>query len=313
MLKRVGLTSVRVGIEFSPVDEERQRDFIALCRGMGIRTVAGFLLGFPEDSETSIRGLLDYAIQLNPTRAEFQILTPYPGTRRSCGAALSAARAGGAPAPEESSGEVLTPERLQSLQGECFERFYCRWRYLRANAHLLWPGLALGDRPRTGGHGRRKGGPRRPAASLERSGPAPPAPPPVADRRPAHAPLACSLCFSMTSPLIASRGEVGWVECSEPHQNAARRRAVLQQAGLLRGIRPKNWAHPGIPGKIPWTLLREPAGGSVSRSSRKNQRWRGSLHSTRPTLRRQVRTAPSPAAIPSAGRASSGPRRRRAR
>ncbi len=184
VLKRVGLTSVRVGVEmpgagkgdrhllceapegpfrqkvpvpFSPENDERQRDFIALCRGMGIRTVAGFLLGFPEDTESSIRGLLDYAIQLNPTRAEFQILTPHPGTPlfrehqerslpgdspRLCGAAVPAAWAGETPAPQESSGPVLTPEQLQTLQGECFERFYCRWRYLRANAHLLWPSLA---------------------------------------------------------------------------------------------------------------------------------------------------------------------------
>ena len=192
VLKRVGLTSVRVGIEtpdqqgkgdrhllperpfgcsaqkvpvpFSrarvPVDDERQRDFIALCRGMGIRTVAGFLLGFPDDTETLIRGLLDYALQLNPTRAEFQILTPYPGTRffdeHFCAAAVPAASAGGTPAPQEVPGRLLTPEQLRSLQGECFERFYFRWRYVRADAHLLWPGLAHGGsggnrkRPPTG-------------------------------------------------------------------------------------------------------------------------------------------------------------------
>jgi hypothetical protein len=124
---------------------------------MGIRTVAGFHLGFPDDSETSIRGLLDYAIQLNPTRAEFRILTRYPGTRffdehqdvgrignpSGNGAdrldGLST-RPAGKPAPILSL--PLTPEQLQTLEGECFERFYCRWRYLRANMHLLWPGLA---------------------------------------------------------------------------------------------------------------------------------------------------------------------------
>jgi hypothetical protein len=166
VLKRVGLTSVRVEIvpvpfSPSPDDDERQRDFIALCRGMGIRTVTGFLLGFPDDTETSIRGLLDYAIQLNPTRAEFQILTPYPGRRcfreHLCGAAVPAAWAGRTPAPQEFSGQVLTPEKLQTLQGECFERFYCRWRYLRANAHLLWPGLArlgIGREPQATADGR---------------------------------------------------------------------------------------------------------------------------------------------------------------
>jgi radical SAM superfamily enzyme YgiQ (UPF0313 family) len=162
VLKRVGLTSVRVGIETPdqqmqvrhgrvPVDDDRQRDFVALCRGMGIRTAAGFLLGFPDDTETSIRGLLDYATQLNPTRAEFHILRPYPGTRffdeiqpRTVhgDVAVPAARADGTTAPQEFSGQALTPEQLETLQGECFERFYGRWQYLQANAHLLWPGLA---------------------------------------------------------------------------------------------------------------------------------------------------------------------------
>ena len=186
VLKRVGLTSIRVGIETSdpqtqmrygrvPIDEERQRDFIALCRGMGIRTIAGFLLGFPHDNETSIRGLLDYALQLNPTRAEFQILTPYPGTRffdeRSCGAAIPETGADGTPALQEVSGPSLALEQLQSLQGECFERFYCRWRYLRANAHLLWPGLArlgIGREPEANADGTpAHAGPPRPMSGQE--------------------------------------------------------------------------------------------------------------------------------------------------
>jgi radical SAM superfamily enzyme YgiQ (UPF0313 family) len=156
VLKRVGLTSIRVGIETPdqqtqlrygriPVEEERQRDFIALCRGMGIRTLAGFVLGFPDDTETEIRGLLEYALQLNPTRAEFQVLTPYPGTRfydehQEWIVQRDFPRyARYTPLLE---GDALTPEQLRTLQGECFERFYCRWGYLRANAHLLWPGLS---------------------------------------------------------------------------------------------------------------------------------------------------------------------------
>jgi radical SAM superfamily enzyme YgiQ (UPF0313 family) len=156
VLKRVGLTSVRVGIETPdqqtqvrygrvPVDDARQRDFIALCRGMGLRTVAGFLLGFPDDTETSIRGLLDYALQLNPTRAEFQILTPYPGTRFSDEHQQRIVHRDFARYTRYSpvvQGDSLAPEQLQALANECFERFYFRWRYLRANAHLLWPGLA---------------------------------------------------------------------------------------------------------------------------------------------------------------------------
>ena len=65
-LRRVGLTSITVGIETpddgqlrrylrAPIREDRQREFIDQCRRLGIRTVGGFLIGFPEDTEESIQ------------------------------------------------------------------------------------------------------------------------------------------------------------------------------------------------------------------------------------------------------------------
>ena len=59
-LKDVGLTSITIGIETPDeatlkkydrvaIKDDRQRDFILQCREMGIRTVAGFMVGFPDD------------------------------------------------------------------------------------------------------------------------------------------------------------------------------------------------------------------------------------------------------------------------
>ncbi len=90
-LKRVGLTSITVGVERSDAEPLNrfcrttppagsQHKFIATCRELGIRTVAGFLIGFPEDNEQTIRNVLNYALRLNPTFANFNIATPYPGT-----------------------------------------------------------------------------------------------------------------------------------------------------------------------------------------------------------------------------------------
>src|SRR5690606_1142949 len=90
-LKKVGLTSVTVGIETpdeetlrrhkrAPVKDDKQREFVALCRGLGIRTVAGFMVGFPHDTPRSIHAVLRYAKQVNPTYANFNVVTPYPGT-----------------------------------------------------------------------------------------------------------------------------------------------------------------------------------------------------------------------------------------
>jgi hypothetical protein len=65
ILKDTGLTAVTVGIETPhedtlrryqrvPIRDDKQREFIECCRGLGIRTVAGFMLGFPEDTEQRI-------------------------------------------------------------------------------------------------------------------------------------------------------------------------------------------------------------------------------------------------------------------
>ena len=155
VLKRVGLTSVTVGIETPdadtlrrfhrvPIREDRQRDFIALCRSMGIRTVAQFLIGFPDDTEASIAHLLSYAQSLGPTIANFNVVTPYPGTEFF----------------EQMKDQIadfdfshydiftpllkythLIPTQLGSLHEWCTRRYYFRWKYLAQNAHLLWPSL----------------------------------------------------------------------------------------------------------------------------------------------------------------------------
>ncbi len=155
LLRDVGLTSITVGIETpdddamtergrQAIDRDRQREFIHACRSLGLRTVAGFLIGFPEDTEESIRRVRDYAAWLNPTFANFNVVTPYPGT-----AMFEAARGSLEPIDFSRFTEYtpilpcahLTAERLEGLLRKCFRRFYFRWEYLRGNAPLLWPGL----------------------------------------------------------------------------------------------------------------------------------------------------------------------------
>jgi radical SAM superfamily enzyme YgiQ (UPF0313 family) len=154
-LKEVGLTAVTVGIETPhedtlrqykriPIQDDKQRKFVDHCRRLGIRTVAGFMVGFPEDTEQTIKNVLAYARQVNPTYANFNIVTPYPGTTFFAQFKDQIA--------DFNFGKYdvyhavlkyqhLTPERVMELHGWCFERFYFRMRYLRANAHLLWPWL----------------------------------------------------------------------------------------------------------------------------------------------------------------------------
>jgi radical SAM superfamily enzyme YgiQ (UPF0313 family) len=165
VLKDAGLNSVTVGIETPhedtlrhyhrvPIKHDKQREFVEHCRRLGIRTVAGFMIGFPEDTEQRIKQVLAYARAINPTFANFNIVTPYPGTEFFAQA-------------QDQIGDIdfskydvyhavlkyqhLTPARVMELHGWCFERFYFRVRYLRDNAHLLWPWLrriGMGRPPR---------------------------------------------------------------------------------------------------------------------------------------------------------------------
>ncbi len=155
VLKRVGLTSVTVGIETpdeatlqryrrAPIEDDRQGEFLHTCRRLGIRSVAGFMIGFPGDTDRSIRNVLDYALELNPTFANFNVVTPYPGTPffqeiRSQIADF-----------DYSHYTVYTPvlkyehlsrERVAWWLAKCFRRFYFRWSYVARNAPVLWPWL----------------------------------------------------------------------------------------------------------------------------------------------------------------------------
>ncbi len=154
-LRDAGLTAITVGIETpseetlrrysrQPIRDDRQREFVARCREMGIRTVAGFMVGFPEDTEASIMGVMDYARQLNPTWANFNIVTPYPGTRFHEEVREQIAD------HDYSKYSVyqpvmkyryLTARQVSELHARCFNKFYFRSRYFVDNARLIWPQL----------------------------------------------------------------------------------------------------------------------------------------------------------------------------
>ena len=154
-LRSAGLTAITIGIETPDeatlkkhsrvaINDDRQRDFVTLCRSLGIRTVAGFMIGFPGDTQQNIWDVLNYARAVNPTYANFNIVTPYPGTGFY----------------EEVKDQIadhdyskysvyqpvmkyenLTAEQVAEMHGKCFEKFYFRARYVRDNGLLLWPQL----------------------------------------------------------------------------------------------------------------------------------------------------------------------------
>jgi anaerobic magnesium-protoporphyrin IX monomethyl ester cyclase len=152
-LKAAGLTSVTFGIETpdeatlrehrrTPTADDAQRRFIALCRELGIRTVAGFMIGFPDDTAERIDGVLRYAQSLNPTFANFNIVTPYPGTEffRQVKPRIADF--------DYSRYSVYTPvlrythltaDELSALHARCFTKYYFRSRWLESAGPVLWP------------------------------------------------------------------------------------------------------------------------------------------------------------------------------
>jgi anaerobic magnesium-protoporphyrin IX monomethyl ester cyclase len=157
MLRAVGLTAITVGIETpdegtlkqykrAPIKDDKQRDFVTICRGLGIRTVAGFMIGFPDDNVDSIRGVLHYAKAVNPTYANFNVVTPYPGTEFYNEVKDQIAEF------DLTKYNVYTPlmkykhlthEQVQFWHSKCFMRYFFRWEWLTSNAHMLWPKLQL--------------------------------------------------------------------------------------------------------------------------------------------------------------------------
>jgi radical SAM superfamily enzyme YgiQ (UPF0313 family) len=154
-MREVGLTSITVGIETpseetlrrykrAPIKDDRQRDFVRVCRELGIRTVAGFMVGFPEDTEASILDVLAYARGVNPTYANFNIVTPYPGTEFFTQVKNEIEDF------DFSHYSVYEPilkyknlsrDQVAALHSRCMRGFYFRSRYFADNAHLLWPWL----------------------------------------------------------------------------------------------------------------------------------------------------------------------------
>ena len=154
-LKRVGLTSITVGIETpneetlrnykrAPIKDDRQREFVAMCRDLGVRTVAGFMIGFPEDTRASIEAVLKYAKAVGPTFANFNVVTPYPGTeffnqvREDIADFDFTKYSVYTPVMKY---RHLTSQQVAELHARCFISYYFRSRWFAENGRLAWPWL----------------------------------------------------------------------------------------------------------------------------------------------------------------------------
>ncbi|MGE5477069.1 MAG: B12-binding domain-containing radical SAM protein [Bacteroidales bacterium] len=90
LMKKAGCHLIKVGVESGSqevldrvkkgVTLEEVRTMFSLCRKIGIKTHAHFMIGNPGETETTVKQTIAFAREIRPTTATFGILTLYPGT-----------------------------------------------------------------------------------------------------------------------------------------------------------------------------------------------------------------------------------------
>ena len=85
-----GCVSINFGVETGNVDimhsikkgitHEQAINAVRWCRQLGIDTAANFMIGLPEDTESTIADTIKFAKQLNADRTQFTLTTPHPDT-----------------------------------------------------------------------------------------------------------------------------------------------------------------------------------------------------------------------------------------
>jgi radical SAM superfamily enzyme YgiQ (UPF0313 family) len=92
ILHRSGLRSIEVGVESSneqtlkgnlrkAISKPQQELVIEHCHKLGIRVIANYTLGLPNDTVQGIQETIGYAKKLNTFAIQFTVTTPYPGTQ----------------------------------------------------------------------------------------------------------------------------------------------------------------------------------------------------------------------------------------
>jgi radical SAM superfamily enzyme YgiQ (UPF0313 family) len=92
LLHKAGLRSVEVGVESSnantlhenkrlAIANTQQEAVIRHCHKIGIRVIANYTFGLPNDTAEGIRDTIRYAKELNTFAIQFTVTTPYPGTQ----------------------------------------------------------------------------------------------------------------------------------------------------------------------------------------------------------------------------------------
>ena len=92
LMHRSGLRAIHLGIESPEEDivkrsgrpfikEMQQEKIVRLCEKIGIKVAAFYILGYLQDTIQTMTRTIEYAKHLNASFAQFDVMTPYPGTK----------------------------------------------------------------------------------------------------------------------------------------------------------------------------------------------------------------------------------------
>jgi len=92
LLYRSGLRAIHLGIESPkddivkksgrlPIKETQQGQVVRICEKLGIKVIGFYILGFIDDTLESMASTIKYAKYLGTPLAQFDVMTPYPGTK----------------------------------------------------------------------------------------------------------------------------------------------------------------------------------------------------------------------------------------
>ncbi len=91
LMYQAGLRAIKMGVESAdienldkhqrrPPEQAHQEKIVRYAESKGVRIVAFYILGFPNDTMASMQATIDYACKLDSSFANFTVCTPLPGT-----------------------------------------------------------------------------------------------------------------------------------------------------------------------------------------------------------------------------------------
>ncbi|MBD3266719.1 radical SAM protein [bacterium] len=146
LMARAGCHTIQFGVEsadqqiLNSIDKriapERVKEIFQLCRQLGIRTLAHFIIGLPGETEESAKNTIDFAIDLDPDFASFNMAAPRMGTDLRAEAISQGwtnkdvdSVDNSIALPQMEIG-TLSSQRVFELRNEAIRRFHLRPKYL---------------------------------------------------------------------------------------------------------------------------------------------------------------------------------------